>query len=84
VQHPRCRTWNTTVDSFSATRGAAGKTGGNVPSESHEDDFMFRAEILDGRPSTADLSPEEVIEDLRDVLAGFKVELWHVLHEDVE
>ena len=36
--------------------------------------FALPGDVFDRRPASTDLSPEEVVEDLHDVLPGLKVE----------
>lgn len=57
-----------------------------VPRERREDDLALarRGHPLDGRPPRADLPPEEVVEDLDDVLARLEFEAGDVLDEEVQ
>lgn len=43
--------------------------GGYAPLERSKDGFFLCAQVFDCRPSNSDLSSEQVVEDLRDVLA---------------
>ena len=49
-----------------------------VPFQRREQDRRVLVQVLHRRPSRPDLPPEEVVEDLHDVLAGFEFEAGEV------
>lgn len=52
-----------------------------VAVERGEDDVGSRRQVLDRRPARADLSPEQVVEDLGHVLAGLELKPPDVVDE---
>lgn len=55
-----------------------------IPRHRSEQHLLLTADILHRRPPRADLSPEEVVEDLDGVLACLEVEAGDVGDEEVE
>lgn len=55
-----------------------------VPRQRSKYHIRLPTQVLDRRPSRADLAPEKVIEDLDDVFAGFELEAVDVKEEGVE
>lgn len=51
-----------------------------IPRERRKDDVRLRRQILDSGPPRANLSSEEVVEYLHDVLPGLKLEPRDALH----